>query len=183
VIYLFAPMIPALLASGVVLRFDLFRALRRPIDGGATIRGRRVFGDSKTWRGVIVAIAGCIFGAAVQKYFVGDRAGALALVDYGGINVFVFGAAMGGGAMLGELPNSLVKRRLAIPPGGTTRGPFAALFYVWDQVDLLTTAWPLLRFWVRPTPRLVVLSVVVTMTIHPISSLIGFLLGARKSAR
>jgi hypothetical protein len=112
VIYLFAPMIPALLASGVVLRFDLFRALRRPIDGGATIRGRRVFGDSKTWRGVIVAIAGCIFGAAVQKYFVGDRAGALALVDYGGINVFAFGAAMGGGAMLGELPNSLVKRRL-----------------------------------------------------------------------
>jgi len=35
----------------------------------------------------------------------------------------------------------------------------------------------------RPTPRLVVLSVVVTITIHPISSLISFLLGARKSAR
>src|SRR5688572_25230997 len=35
--------------SAVVIRFDLARALKRRIDAGATYRGRRLFGDSKTW--------------------------------------------------------------------------------------------------------------------------------------
>lgn len=183
IVYLFAPLLLAAAISGLVLRYDWLAPLRKPIDAGLSYRGRRLFGDSKTWRGVFVAIVGCIAGAAIQKYLLVDVARSLALVAYERLNVVAFGLAMGSGAMLGELPNSFVKRRLGIAPGKTTRGPLAFLFYVWDQIDLLCFSWPLLSFWIAPDFCRVLTSIVVTLAVHPLSSLIGYLIGARKSAR
>ncbi len=182
VLYLFLPLLVSAALAGVVFGFDLLPALRRPIDAGLSFRGRRVFGDSKTWRGVVVAVAGSIGTVALQ------RAGAahtvsLALVDYRGLNPVCFGMAMGGGAMLGELPNSFVKRRLGIPPGGTSRGWRGILFYVWDQVDLLTGAWPLLLAWICPGPLVVVVSFALALGVHPLIALVGYLVRARKSPR
>ncbi len=172
--YLFAPMIVASGLSAIVLRFDLWRALRVPIDAGRSWHGRRIFGDSKTWRGVVVAIAGCALGIAVEKYLIGS---------YPDVPFVPFALAMGGGAALGELPNSFVKRRLAIAPGKTTRGPLAPVFYLWDQVDLLIGAWPFVAIWVRPEPAVVIASLVLAAIVHPTISLIGYLIGARKTAR
>ncbi len=183
VLYLFAPLVASSAAAAIVLRLDLFPALRRPLDGGAKLGGKRVFGDNKTWRGVAVAVVGCVATAAVQRYVVGDRAGRVALFDYRTLDVFLFGLAMGGGAMLGELPNSFAKRRIDVPPGGSARGFAAAVFYVWDQVDLLTTSWPLISFWVRPTLPLVATSFAVVLAAHPAVSLVGYLVGARRTAR
>lgn len=182
-LYLFAPLVVSSALSGIVMRFDLLHALKRPVDGGATFRGARVFGDGKTWRGVVVAVVGCVAAVAIQKRVVGERVGDAAVVDYAQVNEFLIGAAMGLGATLGELPNSFVKRRLGIAAGKQTRGPLAAVFYVWDQVDLLTTTWPLLAFWVRPSLPLVAGSVVVAMSVHPAVSWVGWAIGARKSAR
>lgn len=183
VLYLFAPLLLASALSGLVLRLDLAPALRRPIDGHRTFRGRRLFGDSKTWRGVVVAVVGCIAGVALQSALIGDRAGAIALVDYRAIDPWGFGAAMGAGAMAGELPNSFTKRQLGIPPGKTTRGPLRAVFYVWDQVDLLTAAWPAIAWWVRPDAATVVASFALALLVHPLVSLIGYAIGARRTAR
>jgi hypothetical protein len=182
-VYLFAPLLLAAAISGLVLRYDWFAALRKPIDAGLSYRGRRLFGDSKTWRGVFVAVVGCSVGAAIQKYLLVDVARSIALVAYERLNVVAFGLAMGCGAMLGELPNSFVKRRVGIAPGKTTSGPLAFVFYVWDQLDLLCFSWPLLRPWIVPDLRLVLTSVAVTLALHPLSSLIGYVIGARKTAR
>jgi len=142
-----------------------------------------LFGDGKTWRGVAVAVAGCIVAVSAQKYLLADTFDRIALVDYRRVNVLAFGSAMGGGAMLGELPNSFVKRRLGIPPGGTRRGVLSMVFYVWDQIDLLTTAWPALCSWIHPTPLVVTMSGVVGLGLHPAISTVGYLMGARKTAR
>ncbi len=182
-LYLFAPLLLSAACSAVVLRFDLFRALRRPIDMGASFRGARVFGDGKTWRGVGVAVVGSIFTVTLQRALRADVPRMLQVVDYGALPPIAFGGAMGLGAMLGELPNSFVKRRLGVPSGGTARGALAVLFYVWDQVDLLTGAWPLLAVWCRPTASLVVASFAVALVVHPLVALIGYLVGARTSAR
>lgn len=183
-LYLFSPLLVASAISGIVLRFDLFSALKRPIDAGRSFRGHRLFGDSKTWRGVAVAVVGCTLTASVQKHLlIGAALDRVALVDYRHTNEFAFGLAMGAGAMLGELPNSFVKRRLGIAPGATRRGALAVVFYVWDQIDLLTTAWPLLCFWVHPTPLIVVMSGVLGLGLHPAVSLIGYLIRARRTAR
>jgi hypothetical protein len=85
--------------------------------------------------------------------------------------------------MLGELPNSFVKRRLDVAPGETATGWRAALFYVWDQVDLLTGAWPALALWVRPDAVVLATSFVVAMALHPSVALIGYLMGARRRPR
>ena len=182
-LYLYAPLLLSAAVSGVIMRFDWLRPLRRPIDFGLTLRGKRVFGDSKTWRGLAVAVGGCILGATIQRYAIGASARSLALLDYETLDVFAFGAAMGGTAIVGELPNSFVKRRLNIAPGATASGPLSILLYVWDQIDLLTLSLPVLSFWVRVDLKLVLSSVIVGLTLHPLTSLVGYAMGARRSAR
>jgi hypothetical protein len=181
-LYLFAPLLVASALSGVVLRLDLFPKLKRPVDGGHTFRGCRVFGDSKTWRGFIVAAVPCTATVLVQRFAVAPPEWLL-VVDYDAVNSFAFGITMGTAAMVGELPNSFVKRQLGIAPGGTARGTLAAVFWLWDQVDLLTTVWPALWLWVRPRPLLVVMSFVLALALHPTISLVGYLIGARRSIR
>jgi hypothetical protein len=60
----FAPVLGAYVAHAPVLTLDLLPWLARPLDGGATLRGRRLFGDNKTWRGALVMFAG-VLGAAL----------------------------------------------------------------------------------------------------------------------
>jgi len=178
---LFAPLLFAAALAGIVLRFDMFAALKIPVDGGRMLRGRRLFGDNKTWRGFAVAVVGCVAFVAMQR--VAPLPRHLCLVDYRAINPAAFGGAMGLGAMLGELPNSLVKRQLGIAPGKTAPGARRFAFYLWDQLDLLTGAWPLLSLWVRPTLQLVVASFVLTLMLHPLVAIIGFVIRARETAR
>jgi hypothetical protein len=47
----------------------------------------------------------------------------------------------------------------------------------------MTTAWPLVALWTRPTLLLIVTSLALTLIIHPIIAVVGYLLGARRSAR
>jgi hypothetical protein len=182
VLYLFAPLLVSAALFGVVRRFRFLRALDRPIDAGRSFHGERLLGDSKTWRGVLVAVVGSIATVAFQKT-VRTYAAGWALVDYRELDPVLFGAAMGVGAMLGELPNSFVKRRLGIPPGGRAHGWRSVLFYVWDQVDLLTGAWPLVALWISPGSLVVVVSFALALAIHPLVALVGYAVGARDSPR
>ena len=184
VLYLFAPLLFSAALAAWVHRYDLFPRLARPIDGGATLRGRRIFGDGKTWRGILIAVVGSIAMVSFQKHAIGARAGALAVVDYEHANAFLLGAAIGGGAMLGELPNSFSKRRLGIERGKTASQPaLRLLFWTWDQVDLLVITWPILAFWLRPTFILVTTSFLPALAIHPLVATIGYAVGARQTAR
>jgi hypothetical protein len=182
-LWLFAPLLFAAAVMGIVIRRDLLCWARRPIDGGREWRGRRIFGDHKTWRGVLVAVVSAAAFAGLQGYVVGDAAGSLAVVDWRNVPPVPLGALMGLGAMLGELPNSFVKRRVGIMPGKATSGAWSVLFYVWDQVDLVFGAWALIWWWVRPSALLVAASFAVVLVAHPLVSLFGWLVGARQGAR
>lgn len=183
VLYLFSPLLVSAVLAAIVMRFDWLPSTARPIDGGATFRGARLFGDGKTWRGVLIAVVGCIATVAVQKHVIAEHAGAAALLPYAELDPITFGGALGLAAMLGELPNSFVKRRCGVPRGQTAHGGAAIVFYTWDQVDLLTFTWPLLACWMHPTFTLVSTSIVVALTLHPASSLVGYLVGARSTPR
>ncbi|HSD87589.1 MAG TPA: CDP-archaeol synthase [Kofleriaceae bacterium] len=180
--YLFAPLLVASGLSGIVLRLSAWERLRRPIDAGRSWRGHRLFGDNKTWRGIVVAVVGCTIGVAIQMA-IGHRVGRVALVDYREPSTIALGMVMGLGATLGELPNSFVKRQLGIAPGKTAGGWTRVLFYIWDQVDLVIGAWPLVALWVAPDLVLVVASVGLVLALHPVVSVIGYIIGARRSAR
>jgi hypothetical protein len=52
--YLFAPLLVSAALVALVIYFDVWPRLYRPIDAGRCFRGKRLFGDHKTWRGVVV---------------------------------------------------------------------------------------------------------------------------------
>src|ERR671931_741558 len=64
-LWLFLAVLGAPLVHAPVLRFDLLLALKRPLDFGATIGGRRVLGDNKTWRGALCMTAGVVLATLV----------------------------------------------------------------------------------------------------------------------
>lgn len=182
-LWLFAPLLVSAALSGAVIRLGWWRALARPIDAGAMVRGRRLFGDSKTWRGVVTAVVGSVAAVALQRLAHGSVPAWLEVVDYGATSPLLLGAALGVGATAGELPNSFVKRQLGIAPGKTTSGVWAIVFFAWDQVDLVVGAWPLLALFVRPTAPLVAASFVLALVLHPAVAFVGWAIGARKTAR
>jgi CDP-2,3-bis-(O-geranylgeranyl)-sn-glycerol synthase len=182
-LYLFAPLLLSAALSGTVLRFDWAPWLAKPIDGSHRIAGQRIFGDGKTWRGVVVAVTGSVLGATIQKAVPADWVANVAVLDYAELNSAAFGAAMGAGATLGELPNSFLKRRLGIARGKTASGTLGIVFYLFDQLDLLLGAWPLIWPWVHPSFTLIAASIVITLALHPVVALVGYSVGARATAR
>jgi hypothetical protein len=132
VLWLSAPLMLAAALHIVVLRFRLFEPLRWPLDFGATVRGRRLLGDNKTWRGALVMIVGSSAGMALQQRL---RVPALELFDYGAIEAWLWGALLGTGFAAAELPNSFLKRQCDVAPGGQATGPRYWLFTALDQVD------------------------------------------------
>jgi hypothetical protein len=182
-VYLFAPVLVSAALAGLVLRNDWLHALDRPIDGGRHWRGRRIFGDGKTWRGAVLSIAGSGLVVPLQRALQGHLPRALQAVDYSTISPVAFGVTLGLGAILGELPNSFIKRRLGIPRGGTAKGVLAVVFYTWDQLDTLLGAWPVLFLWFSPSASLVAMSFLIALGLHPLVAWIGYRIGARRSAR
>jgi CDP-archaeol synthase len=110
--WLFLPVLGAPALHAPVLRFDLLRPLRRPLDGGASWRGRRLLGDNKTWRGALVMTTGPLLATVVLHRFAWYRRRLPVEV-----NPLLLGALLGIGTVAGELPNSFLKRRLGIAPG------------------------------------------------------------------
>jgi hypothetical protein len=116
----------------------LSRRLMMPLDGGARIRGRRVFGDNKTVRGfaVMVPAASASFWMLWTVVSTLSPGVAATLWPLSPTGYAVLGAWAGLGFMLGELPNSFVKRQLDIAPGTAPRGPIAAVVsFAVDRLD------------------------------------------------
>jgi hypothetical protein len=181
--YLLLPLLCGALAGGVVLRFGLWPGLRRPIDGGWCVRGRRLFGDNKTWLMVWTGVIGCTAGVLLQKYVLRDLARPLAVIDYARVSAVSLGVALGAAVSAGELPNSFVKRQLGIPPGHPGPRGWRWLTAVCDQVDVLICVWPVLLLWVRPSLGLVAASFLVVLVVHPLVTLVGWWIGVRARPR
>lgn len=148
--------LPVTVAGGahmVLVTRRRWEGLARPLDGGRTLHGRRLFGANKTWRGVLAmpllgGIAGAALGAALGPW--AARTG-VAVLDYGagpetGRSGLALGyasvnALLGLAYVLGELPCSFVKRQLDISPG--SRGPLGpswVAFLLADQLDSVVAA-------------------------------------------
>ena len=183
--YLVLPLLGGAAVHGICMKHGWLAFLARPMDGDRRYRGRPLFGHSKTFRGpVLVAVgAGVVFMLQCQLLHRLEGFASIELVDYGQLPGWWLGLLAGGVAELAELPNSFVKRRLDIEPGGTARGPLATVFYVWDQLDVLIGFWLVMAFWVPATPLRLALSVVIVGIVHPLLTVVGYLLGMRPTAR
>jgi len=169
---------------GLCLRYGWLGFLARPIDAGRTLHGKPVLGHSKTLRGPLTVAAGAAVVWTLQRTLL-HRFGALAAIELGDIASLPWwlGALVGGVAELAELPNSFVKRRLGIEPGATARGVLSAVFYLWDQLDVLIGFWLVVAWFVPATPLRIATSIVIAGLIHPLLTVAGYLLGMRPTPR
>jgi CDP-2,3-bis-(O-geranylgeranyl)-sn-glycerol synthase len=182
--WLLLPLLAGAVVHGLCMKHGWLAFLARPIDGDRTWRGRPIFGHSKTFRGPVCVAAGTAAGFALEGavWARSEALAALAPVDPASLPWWLFAAA-GAAAELSELPNSFVKRRLGIAPGHTAKGVLSVVFYAWDQLDLLLGYWLVLAAAVPVTATRVGASLVLVGSLHPLTTLTGYLLGMRPTAR
>lgn len=127
-----------------VLLRNHFHSLARPVDGGRHFRGQPLFGDHKTWRGLIVAT---IAGGLMFEF---ERYLSLHVDVFSNFSPFAmnlfplwFGFAFAAGAILGDLIKSFFKRRVHIASGAT--------WFPFDQIDFLLGASIVASVYVRFT--------------------------------
>lgn len=142
----------------------------RPIDGGRYWSdGRRIFGDGKTWRGLVGGTAaGIVVGflqIGLESAFGWEYLTPLAVV------------LLAAGALLGDLAKSFFKRRLNKKRG--EKWPIA------DQYDLVAGAFVLLLLfnadWVFATitPLIALWILILTPLLHRGVNIIGYLIGVK----
>ncbi len=160
--------LPALTANSapLVLRNLLKNHKFRPVDGGRVLRdGRRVFGENKSWEGVVAGTATGFLVGLVYSWFLNTAVW------------IAYGLLMGVGAMVGDLLNSFIKRRLRIESGE----PFMPL----DQLTFLYTAY----LFVLPLNLIdefiktydVLSATCLVLFLHPLTNLIAYWLGLKKN--
>ncbi len=166
----FLPVLGAPVLHGPVLAADLLRPLKRPLN-------RWAFGANKTWRGALTMVAGVLLAAlalsAWPAYWDALPGG---VRDAGPA---LFGTLLGLGVVLGELPNSFLKRRLGVPPGAQRRGVGGLALTVLDQGDLVLGAWATLApVWAMAIWQAAAAFAIVS-AVHLVVNLIGYAIGAR----
>lgn len=132
----------AMSAAGLAHTFWMRTALSRrfavPLDGGRSFRGRRIFGDNKTLRGLmaIVPAAGLAFALLGVARDAGVAWLAPGLWGMPSVDLLGLGVWAGICFMAGELPNSFYKRQRGIVPGEIpARGWERAMCFLIDRVD------------------------------------------------
>ncbi len=179
-LWLALPVIVAGVVHLVVLKLDLLPALRRrPIDGGLTFRGRRLFGDNKTWRGAIVTIASTTATAWLLAALDACCWQLPSLVPFAETHPIAWGLLLGTGYIVGELPNSFLKRQIGIGPGESGSGLAGRVFWIIDQLDSLVGMLVFVSPVWQPALKLALLLFGIMLVAHPIGAWIMVLFGLK----
>lgn len=172
VLYFFVPAYFANLAP--VLARGHLEMLAEPIDGGRSWRGRRILGDHKTWRGILVGVVAGVVAFAVQRqaHLAGIAPG-LALLDYGSADPLLPGLLLGLGTGIGDAVKSFFKRRIDIAPGASWLG--------FDQLDFMVGAYACVS-WVFVPPPLATLATLPIVFLGSIAATAsGYCLGLKEA--
>ncbi|MBN2381658.1 CDP-archaeol synthase [bacterium] len=181
------PIIFAAILHGFVLKYDWFQGLKKPLDGGAKVRDKPLFGANKTWRGLFVSVVGTVIFAYVHRllFDMSSFFHGITIVNYTVVSPLHVGLALGVGMILGELPNSLLKRQIGIGAGQQRSDFIGVLFRLYDQLDLLVGAWLLMmlvpHFSVLGHLDVVFFSIFMTLVLHILIGYIGYALGMRQT--
>lgn len=182
-------MLPVVLGAASVVLFTktaFFRAHRSPVDGGKMLGGERIFGDHKTWIGMLAYLVFC----TVAQLLVGLFSRVLGLEAYNQMyslhqntipyNLMI-GALFGLAYALFELPNSFLKRRMHIPPSGHAGGLKGAFFFILDQIDSLIGCAIVIGIFSDARFPVLVQYVILGAAVHIAVNLLLVALHARKS--
>ena len=109
-----------------------------PLDGGRMYRRKRLFGDNKTVRGIVVIIPATglsfLVIALLHPYFPTWFSGGIWQLPP--LTYAALGILAGIGFVAGELPNSFIKRQCNLPPGSTPKSfHWKFITSITDRID------------------------------------------------
>lgn len=171
--------LPAAVANSIPVlakRYNWLVFLERPLDGGKSFKGIRIFGDHKTWRGLILGVSAGIVTAVLQQLLAqtSSSINTLSLIDWETQNPVILGALLSSGALVGDALKSFLKRRLKIKPGET--------FFIFDQIDYILGALAFVSLKI-PLSSLPVFTLILTWTaIHVLTTVIAWKAGIKEKA-
>ena len=171
--------LPAAIANSVPVvakRYNWLVFLDKPLDMGSRMGGKRVLGDHKTWRGLILGVLAGMLTAVLQQQIAlnNSTVSSLSIIEWELHSPLVIGALMGFGALFGDAAKSFLKRRLNIKPGDT--------FIFFDQVDYILGALLFLSLKI-PLTNLPIITIILTWTaLHLISTITAWKVGIKEKA-
>jgi CDP-2,3-bis-(O-geranylgeranyl)-sn-glycerol synthase len=158
---LFAPAGIANMTPPIANKIPYLNRWHAPMDFGRSLRGVRLFGANKTWRGLITATAaGTLFGALIHNGFFPDT-------DWG--PYLLRCAVISAGALVGDAVESFFKRQRKLPPG-TTWFPF-------DQIDYIIGGLVFMIPFGLPSLRVVLAILGIYFGLHLVITVVSYYLG------
>lgn len=138
------------------------------MDFGKSLGRHRIFGDGKTFRGLLLGIFfGTVAGNVMGYALLGSS------LSLGSIEFYTaLGFLLSTGAMLGDLIKSFFKRRLGYRSGQ----PLPLI----DQLDFVIGAIVLGSLVYTPTLSMVIFLIVITPLIHLLLNVMSYLLKLKK---
>jgi CDP-diglyceride synthetase len=169
----------------IFVRTPLLKSLAKPLDGGLVLSdGKRLFGDNKTWKGLIGMVALTAFCAVLLHIYPKD--GRVFQYPSSGVHVMqqtMYGAMLGLAYILAELPNSFIKRRLNIAPGKNATGMKGILFTIIDQLDSVIGGTIVISLFMPIRPITFIISVAIAAAIHYAVNILLYLAKLKSQAR
>ncbi|MEK6986820.1 MAG: CDP-2,3-bis-(O-geranylgeranyl)-sn-glycerol synthase [Candidatus Thermoplasmatota archaeon] len=152
-----------------------------PMDFGHALRdGERLFGDGKTWRGLVGGtLSGALFGLLLALPFV--LLAPKSPWSFGSpLEAFGVSAVLAFGALLGDLIGAFFKRRMHRLRGARTPGLDQYDFVVGGLVlSLLVSGWSVPRFFSGDALYGLLAIIVITPALHRAVNILGYNMGKK----
>ncbi len=128
-LWFFLPAGAANVTPILAAKLPVLSNLAYPIDCNKKVRGQRILGDHKTWRGLIVGLISGTIVAILQMILVYSFPQVFYFVpsEYFYANPIILGLLLSFGALFGDMVKSYFKRQIGIPEGKSWLG--------FDQID------------------------------------------------
>lgn len=167
--------LPAGIANmGPVLanKIPVLNQFKTPIDFGKNWRGSRIFGDNKTWRGLLFgALLGGLTALVTYAALPELYSSVTTKVQLTNISVFSVGVLLGAGALLGDALESFFKRRAGVKPGDS--------WFPFDQIDYVIGGLLFVSPLVRLTPSQGGTIFILYFGLHLLTAYLGYKIGLK----
>lgn len=169
--------LPAGLANASPLianKLSFLDKYKTPLDFGKTWHGKRIFGDNKTWRGLLFGIFIGVMTVWLQQFLYSGFGWIQTIsqdINYNTVNPLILGSLLGAGAMLGDAAESFIKRQMDVAPGDS--------WFPFDQLDYIVGGLLLGSIAVVLSWQQYAVITIIWFSLHLISVYIGFLIGVR----
>ncbi len=170
-LWFFMPAGMANVAPILVAKAPGLKHWQTPVDFGVSWRGIRLFGDHKTWRGIVTGSIVAILVMWLQVTLFHHSAWIRSIsqpVDYNHVSIIGLGFLLGFGALAGDLVKSFVKRRFGVRSGHS--------WFPFDQLDYIVGGVLLSAIYMRLPAILYIWIVITYFGLHLFFSYVGYLL-------